>query len=303
MGCLIFLCPLVSFCADKIREMKMRKVILGAFVGLTIGAGAAFAEDAASNGIATLDDYVAGLVTIDVTINGETMPFLFDTGGGATLVTPEFAAAIGCEPWGRWVGYRMSGEQVETQVCGTMTIDVDGTAFEEEVGVFDISSLLPPELPVVGGILSLSAFKDTAVTLDMASAQLIFESDASLAQRTSGTDGSEMRLQRELAGVGVTVFVPVATDPGPLWFLVDSANIGAVIVAPHAQEILQENGMLFVASDDTAQTDLELAGTDFAGLGTVVMPIIYDGVVDLSTLHKMVITMDLAQSLYWTAAN
>ncbi len=85
----------------------MRKVILGAFVGLTIGAGAAFAEDAAPNGIATLDDYVAGLVTIDVTINGETMPFLFDTGGGATLVTPEFAAAIGCEPWGRWVGYRM----------------------------------------------------------------------------------------------------------------------------------------------------------------------------------------------------
>ena len=75
----------------------MRKVILGAFVGLTIGAGAAFAEDAAPNGIATLDDYVAGLVTIDVTINGETMPFLFDTGGGATLVTPEFAAESGLD--------------------------------------------------------------------------------------------------------------------------------------------------------------------------------------------------------------
>ena len=55
-----------------------------------------------------LVDYLEVLQTVDVEIGGRRLPFLFDTAGGATLVTPALANDIGCEPFGRATGSRAS---------------------------------------------------------------------------------------------------------------------------------------------------------------------------------------------------
>lgn len=64
---------------------------------------------------------------------------LLDTGGGATLITPEVARQIGCTPFGRDVGHRMTGEAAEFQRCEALALSA-GTWRRriEPAGVFDI---------------------------------------------------------------------------------------------------------------------------------------------------------------------
>jgi len=249
--------------------------------------------------IIQLEDYVGGLVTADVTINGVTQPMIFDTGGGATLMTPEFAAEAGCTPWGRAVGFRMRGDQVEAQICGLMDLAVGGFATSDEVGVFDLGALLPPDLPPVGGILAMSAFEDRAITLDLGARALIVESAESLAARVGEMEGHPLRLQRELTGVGLTAFVPITTEPGPLWFLVDSGHLGPVYLAPHAVAILEANDLLTRAEDDTLAMDLRWGGENSPHTAASEVDIIYDGVVSATILEQVAITFDFENHQYW----
>lgn len=245
-----------------------------------------------------LNPYVAGLVTVDVTINGETMPLIFDTGGGATVVTPEFAERFGCTPWGRAVGHRMRGEAIEAQICGPMGFTAGSASVSDTVGVFDLASLLPPELPPVGGILALSAFEDRAVTLDLGGRQLIVETEASLRARVGTREGLPLRQQRELTGLALTPFVPVESDPGPLWFLVDSGHNGPVFLAPHAVEILNASGHI-AQSDEGATMDVRLDQVAMNDVRAGEIEILYDGVFGAPLLEHIVITFDFAKDRVW----
>jgi len=277
-----------------IRTNAMRLALI-----LCLGAPMACAQTDDHATIIQLEDYVGGLVTADVTINGVTQPMIFDTGGGATLMTPEFAAEAGCTPWGRAVGFRMRGDQVEAQICGLMDLAVGGFATSDEVGVFDLGALLPPDLPPVGGILAMSAFEDRAITLDLGARALIVESAESLAARVGEMEGHPLRLQRELTGVGLTAFVPITTEPGPLWFLVDSGHLGPVYLAPHAVAILEANDLLTRAEDDTLAMDLRWGGENSPRTAASEVDIIYDGVVSATILEQVAITFDFENHQYW----
>ena len=63
-----------------------------------------------------LKPYFRGFRTLDVQIDGKTRSFLFDTGGGSTVVSLELARELGWKPWGRSVGHRMNGEAVAFQI-------------------------------------------------------------------------------------------------------------------------------------------------------------------------------------------
>lgn len=107
-----------------------------------------------------LRPYVAELRTVEVVIDGKAYDFLFDSGGGYTLLSPQILDAAGCVPSGQLTGFRMSGERVDFKKCGATALRIGAVAFHVESGVFDINALLPDTLPALHGVLSLHTFAD-----------------------------------------------------------------------------------------------------------------------------------------------
>jgi len=121
----------------------------------------------------TLQPYFRELKTVRIRAGQTSLTMLLDTGGGATLVTPDVAGRLGCRPFGRDVGRRMSGEQVEFTQCEAFDLSAgDWRRPEAAVGVLDVNALLPPELPKLDGVLALDAFKGDVITLDWAAGLL-----------------------------------------------------------------------------------------------------------------------------------
>lgn len=88
-------------------------------------------------------------------LGGDTLTLLFDSGGGATLITPSLALRLGCHAYGRDVGHRMTGESVEFQQCDSLTLTFSGWQRRfTPVAVFDVNALLPAELPRLDGVLA-----------------------------------------------------------------------------------------------------------------------------------------------------
>jgi hypothetical protein len=259
-----------------------------------------------SNGAPTtikLEPYVGRLVTLQVRIGNQSYPFLLDTGGGWTSATPKVAKAGGCVPFGRLVGSRMSGEQISSQKCGRTKLFLEGVALEGDLGVFDLMALLPNELPELGGTFALSSLRDRPFTLDLESKQLILETRSSLARRTKGLMHRRIKLQHEAAGYGTTVFVEVAARPEPLWFLLDSGNLDAVIVDPHSLPQLDVSPGTMAAASGKEPFDLDLvvAGQSVSGVRSRVRDIIYDGALSEAVMRKFVITVDISNETIWFA--
>jgi len=255
-----------------------------------------------------LDPYVGRLVTVTIGVGDGSYRFLFDTGGGWTTVTPKVAGDAGCVPFGRLVGFRMSGEKVPTRKCGRHALVLADTALRDvavldDVGVFDIMALLPEGVPELGGVFALSTLKDRPFTLDLESRQLILETPRSLARRTEGRPPSRIRIGREAAGYGAAIFVEVAANPEPLWCLLDSANLDAVIVAPHT---LEQLGMKLddpraLTGENTFPIDIVVAGRPVRGAEARVRDIIHDGAISEAVMRRFVITADLAGERIWFA--
>ncbi|MBI4487420.1 MAG: aspartyl protease family protein [Acidobacteria bacterium] len=130
----------------------------------------------------------AGLLrSISVTVAGATHPFIFDTGGGETMLSPEVASAVGCVPYGRAIGLRAGGEQVAFEYCDDVWLRLGDIAIaHERVGVFDLKSVLPAGLPPADGVVSLRSFRGQPVTIDLATGRITVETADSLIARTSG---------------------------------------------------------------------------------------------------------------------
>ena len=187
----------------------------------------------AKTAVLTLQPYFRELKTVRVTTAGRSLTMLLDTGGGATLVSPDVARQLGCTPFGRDVGHRMTGEAVEFQRCEALTLSA-GTWQRrlEPVAVFDLGRLLPPELPKLDGVLALDAFRGEVVTLDWPAGTITVhaQDDAQAALRTSGVP---VRIATGDNGRFFSALLPVAASRGSLWFLLDSGNIRGTVVARH----------------------------------------------------------------------
>lgn len=129
----------------------IHKVVLVGFVtlGLVISTSAQSARQPVPIEL-SLTPYVANLRTLSVTVGGETAPFLLDTGGGFTAVTPEFARAIGCVAFGRVTGFRSSGERIDMLRCGAVSMMLGPAPFRTEAAIFDLMSLLKGAPPIAG---------------------------------------------------------------------------------------------------------------------------------------------------------
>lgn len=246
----------------------------------------------------SLTPYAGRLVTIEAAAEGEKFPMLFDTGAGVTALTPETASAAGCSPFGRLVGWRMSGERVEFERCGSMDLSFSDAATRTEVYVFDLAAALPRDLPPLGGIVSLASFADRPFTLDLATGVLTLETDDSLKGRAKSARPGELRAVKGPGGDEITLLVAVEASPGPLWFLLDSANLGDVLLSKSAAAALGA-----AAGNDPAPVSLLLKGVPPVEVTARLADIIYDGALNEDVMRRFKITIDLRREQIWFEPN
>jgi len=232
-----------------------------------------------------LQPYFRGLRTVEVRIGGAPYQFLVDTAGGRTLVTPRLAAALGCTPRGRAIGYRMNGDPVEFQACPRLSGSISGYDLKlEPVASFDLASLLPAELPALDGVLALDAFRGQVVTFDWRKNELVV-SGASVSRLPPRT--VRLRFATGEYGGALSVLMPVAAGQDRLWFLLDSGDIRGTLLGRH----VVRDQFLTLAADSTAILGIGDAAPE--PLAVIVDDINVDGVLGTDYLQAHVITLDL----------
>jgi len=245
------------------------------------------AAPAATPAVLALHPYFRELKTARVSAAGRTLTMLLDTGGGATLITPAVAAQIGCSPFGRDVGHRMTGEAVEFQRCESLTLSSGAWQRRiEPVAVFDVNRLLPPELPKLDGVLALDAFRGEVVTLDWAAGTLTVHAPAAAAAALTRT-GVPARIATGDTGRFYSALLPVAASRGTLWFLLDSGNIRGTLVARH----VARDGRLNVAENGDAV--LKIGARPPFTLRTEAADLDIDGALGAAWLLLSPVTLDL----------
>jgi hypothetical protein len=131
--------------------------------------------------VVPLESYGESQKILRAKINGREGAFLFDSGGGVTTVTPEFAEEIGRKPWGKIVGFRMTGQRADMARCDDVMLETAGMREHLPIiGVFDLMSLLPPGASKLDGVIGLDAFANKSITIDLANKRIVIETPKAL---------------------------------------------------------------------------------------------------------------------------
>lgn len=265
----------------------MKQPLLCAVASLTVLACTRGPEPASPDVAITLHPYFRALRIVRTRVGADTLTFLFDTGGGATLIAPHVARAQGCTPHGADVGHRMSGEPVTFGRCDSLRIAVGGwSANLAPVAVFDVNALLPKELPRLDGVLALDAFRGHVLTIDWRAGAIVVRS-ATAAESAIANSGIAARLATGESGRFLTVMARVRGTREPLWFLLDSGNLRGTLVATSVLRdsllpLLTPQEALLVVGD-RAPVDAAITAAD----------LILDGALGTDYLERGPVTLDL----------
>lgn len=238
------------------------------------------------------------LRTVEVTVNGHKSPFIFDTGAGTTVFTPEEIRYAACAPSGEVTGRRADGGKVTSTRCGPVTFDVGDYRVDGEVDEFDLSKLMDKGMPPVGGILGLHAFEGHALTLDFLHDRVTIETQRTLAHRIRAMRPIRLRLVRDKSG-DIDPFIGVLAGATTLWLELDSGNDGPVFLAPRAQRLLG----IALPEHGNRPLDLDVIGLGRVPVAAASRKLIYDGQLDPAFLHHIVLTIDLRQGRAWARLN
>jgi hypothetical protein len=267
---------------------------------IIVGSGCAAPGDPGSASVAAalplevpLVPYLGRLVTVEAQAGGRPLKLIFDTGGGETLIAPQVAAALGCTPSGRGIGYRASAEQIEFRYCPDVTLTIAGKEFpHERIAVWDVRSVLPDDVPPVDGVLSLATFRSQPFTMQLADRRLMLETAASLTERVLAMSPLRTRIATGPDGGELTVFV-LATAPARGWFLIDSGNLDVVRLGPHYPAAGEAD------ADGVWESRLTLEGAGPVRARFRTAQIIYDGLLSEEFLRQWTLTFDLAGNQVW----
>lgn len=226
------------------------------------------------------------LWALPVGVGGEETLFLLDTAAGLTTLDRALAERLGVTVSGRHTAVRMTGEELTLDLASDVPLRLgDATVPEETVGVFDVSSMLPPGWPPVGGAVGLPTFARRPVAIDLAKARLAFDAEP-------GPEAREIRVRPRRDGPSLDRFVEVRAAARPLWLELDTGSTGPVILSPDAVAALG------------FETLPEEAALDVTGLGPVRTavaeePIRYDGVLGAPFFGTRRLTLDLPAGRAW----
>lgn len=253
-----------------------------------------------------LKPYVGRLRAMDVEVGGDTLLFLFDTGGGETLLTPEVARSLGCAPEGRSVSFRLSGERVQFAYCPHVELRIEGVAFHHrEIAVWDLMAILPPGLPRLGGVISLKTFDGMVLSLALHDNQIRIENREALQRLVSDMQPLRVRIATGMDGSALVPFVAVSTAAMDLWFELDSGNLDHVLLSPHAASLLGVVRPDSVSAGERWEAEgviVEVSRLDPVAVDVAVGDIIYDGVLSAKFLEEWIFVLDLGQRLMWGKA-
>jgi hypothetical protein len=243
-----------------------------------------------------LTPYLGRLVTVETILGNDTLQLLFDTGGGETLIGTHVAKKINCTPYGRKIGFRMSGEQVVFQYCRDITLVIGDVKFHhDEIGVWDIQSVLPENAPPVDGILSLKTFLNQPFTLDLSSKSIILETPNSLANRIKSMNRLTSRLATGTDGSELDVFLRGRFKKYG-WFLLDSGNLDVLLVS---EEFLIKDEMDSNKVSNVTQAEFQIEGLPSHSVRYRTKNIIYDGALSEEFMREYIFTFDLSSNAIW----
>ena len=241
--------------------------------------------------------------TINVQIGGKTYPFLFDTGGGITTISPSIAKEIGCTPFGQITGWNAGGTRLDFKRCDDVRLKLGGYETRANTGLFEIMTFFSPDTKEIGGIVALQTFKDKVITIDLAGNRLWVETERSFADRIKDMKPLESRIGSQGGGAVIDIFVAANTPKGKIWMEFDTGNFSTLQFAPHAQEML---GINFDAPNRAKMS--KPVKLDLVGLGTIEgagreRNMIYDGMLNYDTISKWTVTIDLRTGKMWAKIN
>lgn len=260
--------------------------------------------------VLSLEPYAgSSLKTVGVTVGDKTIPFLLDTGGGITVVTPEVVDALGCEPFGQMTGFRADGTEIRARRCGPTELRIGAYRAAGEVGVFDLMGMIRDQVeqarargqevampPTVGGLIGLASFEQQTLTLDYAHDQLIVETPHSAGARTRSMRPIGVRVSTGASG-SVEVFLEARAQTGTLWLQLDSGNDGPTFLAPHAVKQLG----IVLPPGERDSLNIDLIGLGELPITVMRRPMIYDGQLGLGAIRKLLLTIDLADGRAWAS--
>jgi len=244
-----------------------------------------------------LEPYMGSTLAMRVEVNDHEGLFQFDTGGGVSIIGSDFAKTIGCAPWGRVTGFRMTGERLDFQRCDDLQFKTAGAILKAPtVGVLDIMGMLPKGAPHLDGSLGLDIFAGRTITFDESGKTLTIESVDSFKDRIRNAKEVPIRLVRDAEGVALTVDVAVPTSHGMAWMEMDSGNGGGVLVIA---KYLADQFHLDPNKKDPQSTKFEIAGGIPVEGQAITLDLIKDGNIGARFFRNWVLTVDLASGRAW----
>lgn len=236
------------------------------------------------------------LTVVHATVYGHEGTFLFDTGEGVSILTPDFAKQVGCKPWGRITGFRMTGQRLGSAKCDVITFNWSGRTFTApSVGTGDINKFMPEGAPHLDGSLGLDIFAHNIVTVEPHRA-IVIESPESLAARLKNAREIKVRLVRDVEGLSLSVNAAVQMPQGLAWMELDTGNTSGTLLI--SNDIAPFVGL---KPDTKAATDIHMT---LPGGIPVEAParsrdLIMDGNLGTAFLNNWNLTLDLAQGRGW----
>lgn len=243
-----------------------------------------------------LNRFRKALWKVHVTVKGKPGDFLLDTGGGATLLTEEFAKGIDCKFWGRTTGYNMFGKRKDGPHCDDVQIKAGDVALTPvAIGTIDFGDQFAGD-KTPDGLLSLDAFDGKLITLDQKAGTLTIETAQTLSRRTKTMKELPVRLVRDCSARCLNAFVGVPTPQGMTWLILDSGAGGVSLISKDHAEIfgldpkIKQQRLKFEAAPDVP-IDSPVLLTDM----------IMDGNLGQPFMSQYVMTFDLARGRLWVA--
>jgi hypothetical protein len=245
----------------------------------------------------SLRKYQGLLRSVRLTVAGDSVDVLFDTGGGWTLISPRLAERTSCRPTGRNVGFRMTGERLDVPHCSNeLHFAYDTWRSRVDAGVFDLMKLLPGDWPPLDGVISLKTFSGRAITLDLGHDRLIIETPSSFSSRIAMMTPIRSRIATGDDGSSLVLFVSATIGGSEYWLEFDSGNLDAVLLAPHTARAAG-----VAAGEQGSDIALTLAPAVTVTSKARSREMIYDGALNASVIGSRIFTIDLATGRAWVS--